>query len=261
MTTLVLQPGAAGMDAQVLNSSPDTNYGSDGFLRIGEEPGGEIFRAFHKWDLSEVPAGSRFREVRVQYAWADTGGGYGAPYDRIQRCAADWDESTITWNNMPSVVSGYMGSIPYGSGGLVEFDLDVVEFQLMFETNYGYRLIGREDAVSTRYTLRSSDTGTETDRPRLTVVYDPPGGGSFLVPRLLNPDPPHKTKLMTGWLVGESGVVKPISPYVKDREKVAEVPEDETLKGKPVQEGTFTPGEDYKKPPEPKPPPKRYPKK
>ena len=260
MTTLVLQPGATGMDAMVWTDYPDANYSTDGNSHHRRNVDASTMRSFHKWDLSDIPVGSIIREATVEYYRGETGGGSGGIYDRLQRCTADWDESTITWNNQPGVEAGYMGTIPYGvTGSTCIIELDAVEFGLMFVTNYGYRIFGREDAVPTTGSFASSDTPTEAYRPKLTVVYDPPGGASFLVPRLLNPDAPHETKLMTGWIRGESGLISPVSPYVKDREK-----EKKTEEGLPSDKGIpkyEPPPPDKGEPKKPSPPPKRYPKK
>ncbi len=83
-------------DASVYEYSPDTNYGNDTRLRVGNYHSGEA-RAYYHFNVSSLPKGWSEATIVVYFDYASSMVHVGAnlTYD-------SWDEMTITWNNKPS---------------------------------------------------------------------------------------------------------------------------------------------------------------
>lgn len=91
----------SAMDAVVLNSAPDTNYGASANMLIGERHDiPEIGRALIQFDLSAIPPGATINSATLHlynFYW------YGVTNSCFAyRVTASWDELTATWNNQPA---------------------------------------------------------------------------------------------------------------------------------------------------------------
>ncbi|MFX0105773.1 MAG: tetratricopeptide repeat protein [Candidatus Hodarchaeota archaeon] len=91
-------------DASVYDNTPDTNYGNDTYLRVGNYNFGKA-RTYYHFNVSSLPKGWSEATVVVYFDYGSSmvhvGGNL--TYD----C---WDEMTITWNNKPSA-GRYRGHI------------------------------------------------------------------------------------------------------------------------------------------------------
>jgi hypothetical protein len=170
--TITLTPTA---DSYVLNSNPDTNYGSLDSAYISYNANQVLARTLLKFDLSSIPAGSTVDSATLtmnlkSYAIADT------TQTKIYRATADWTENEVTWTNKPTVgdllqnqiVAGYTPeywtvttavqkwlSGEWANQGMVIMTLEGVGSYLTF----GYWT--REAAVSSNF-------------PSLAISYTPP---------------------------------------------------------------------------------------
>ena len=83
-------------DASVYEYNPDTNFGNDTFLRVGNYHSGKV-RAYYFFDISS--RSKKWKEativVRFNYGSDMVYVGANLTYD-------SWNEATITWNNKPS---------------------------------------------------------------------------------------------------------------------------------------------------------------
>ena len=166
-------------DATVDELNPSTNYGSDPTLEVtAESRPGDHF-TFLKFDLSSLPAGAVVRGVRLSaqafegYAW----GGNGSVYTR-HVTDDSWDESTLTWDNMPAAEPTNLGSwwlwydrTPRDQLGVNDSDLlvPVVQQELDGDGRVSFRL--HSPGYDTSY--RSSEHPTASERPQLVVGYLP----------------------------------------------------------------------------------------
>ncbi|MHA1194270.1 MAG: DNRLRE domain-containing protein [Promethearchaeota archaeon] len=92
-------------DAHVTENYPDTNYGSDDYLRVGNyEHYGKV-QAFYYFDVSSLPEGWTEAWIYVNFDFGSDVVDVGVIINY-----ENWDETTITWNNMP-VESNYVGHI------------------------------------------------------------------------------------------------------------------------------------------------------
>ena len=91
-------------DAYVYESNPDTNYGNNNFIRVGNLNSGRA-EAYYCFDVSSLPNGWTEAIIIVNFNFASSlvDVGVNLTYER-------WDETAITWNNKPDHKS-YRGHI------------------------------------------------------------------------------------------------------------------------------------------------------
>ena len=101
-------------DVHVHELNPTTNYGSNTLLRVGWMGSGQALRAFLKFDLSVIPAGSMINNAMLYLYNASsadvTVGIYGS--DNV-----DWQENVVTWNDQPSM-DNYQDNEDIGAAGI-----------------------------------------------------------------------------------------------------------------------------------------------
>jgi PKD repeat protein len=94
-------------DARVKSSSPTSNYGTDGYLRL--RAGDPTYRSYLRFDLSGL-AGVSVLAAKLRLFVTDPSDDGGTLYE----VASDWTESGITWETAPAI-----GGAPLASAGAV----------------------------------------------------------------------------------------------------------------------------------------------
>lgn len=176
--TYVQPDAAAGKDTYVWLPNPDTNYGDVATLHIGRAPNNG--RILVQFDLSFIPAGSRIDSAVLSLY--QTGGEDGDPAQEfdVYAITSPWDEMTVTWNTKPSresrpqtatVVKGandwYSWDVTYLVQRWVDGDIP----------NHGFQIEDHEEHVVTLGAdklFHSSDSGSPSVRPKLTLTYHQP---------------------------------------------------------------------------------------
>ena len=84
-------------DTYVSEQFPDTNYGAEEYLRVGNYSNYGEVQAFYYFDVSSLsPDWTEARiEVNFEYGSGEVDIGANLTYE-------SWDEMTITWNNKPT---------------------------------------------------------------------------------------------------------------------------------------------------------------
>ena len=83
-------------DAYVHEYYPDTNYGKDDYLFVGDHHLGKV-EAYYYFDVSSFRGDWVEVDINVYFDYASS------PADVGGRITSNnWDETTITWNNKPS---------------------------------------------------------------------------------------------------------------------------------------------------------------
>jgi len=108
---VVLQPGSEdGKDALLTSDDANQNYGNYNGISANVFPDlgpPLIERSLFEFDLTQIPAGSEIllASLSLYYDQADsthiTLSGPNTAF--LQRIITTWDESTVTWNNQPTV--------------------------------------------------------------------------------------------------------------------------------------------------------------
>lgn len=203
--TLTLQPGPNdGQDAIVTYrdgdpNSPTSNYANWDFLAwsrwtySAENYGEGGSRTFIKFTgLSAIPQNSTITSAKLYLYGIPVNGTTflpgnshypGSPYGSnpentgwVRRVTANWDESTITWNNKPGTTNDGQVAIPGTAAqwnyNLPEIDVtDLVKTMVSTNTNYGFNLLLQTEQIYRSVLLSSSENADPGRRPKLVVVY------------------------------------------------------------------------------------------
>jgi len=89
---------------------------------------------------------------------------------------ANWDESTITWNNKPATSNDNQVAIPGTTAqwnyNLPELDVtELVKTMVSTNTNYGFNLMLQAEEIYRSVFMSSSESTDAARRPKLVVVY------------------------------------------------------------------------------------------
>ncbi len=170
------------IDPTVTNQSPtDTyvyssstqNYSAQENFWAGRD-GGQTYRSFIKFDLSNIPSNAYIQSAGLDL-YVD------AQYDTTERevdlyvVTSAWSAPTVTYANQPSVglnevtrVISALGTVNFAvTNGIANWVSGAV-------VNNGYSLRGAEGVVNTYKRFSSSENITVANRPKLTITYNTP---------------------------------------------------------------------------------------
>jgi hypothetical protein len=146
-------------DATLRSGRPTTNYGGATNLEVDNN---ELKRFLMSFDVSGI-AGRRVTSARLQLYAVD-----GSPVGGdLHRVAADWKESTVTWNNAPAFDAATLASLgPVAVGNWYEVDVTP-----LVAGDGRVSLLGTSS--SNNGADYSSREGSGSFRPRLIVTVAP----------------------------------------------------------------------------------------
>ena len=92
-------------DTYVSEQFPDTNYGAEEYLRVGNYSNYGEVQAFYYFDVSSLPPDWTEARIEVNFEY-----GSGEVHIGANLTYESWDEMTITWNNKPneSIYGGHI---------------------------------------------------------------------------------------------------------------------------------------------------------
>lgn len=191
------QPDAsAGKDVRLYSIQPDSNQ-DGGDLAIGESSGAtNILRTLIEFDLTSIPSGSSISAATLSL-WLYVDAASNARSFRVYRQKRAWIEDEATWN-VYSTGNSWQTAGGFGSDDCEQTDMgersmtaseangekqweldgqssDYAELEAMCGnspafTNYGW-LMKADTESNDRYSFRSSDYGTASERPKLVITY------------------------------------------------------------------------------------------
>lgn len=188
-----IQPDGANMnDAHIVSTAATTNYGSSTELGVGESnAGSSVYRSLLEFDLTGLPYDMNVTAATLTLTVDQdlSDGGTMCAY----ALKVDWVEGQVTWNIRKQTgvnwqtagasgendreLEDAVGCVELGAGleagQTVELVLSPNDVEAMRKQNYFGFLLKMEDEANDLYIFRSSDHGTETDRPKLSLSYDP----------------------------------------------------------------------------------------
>ena len=176
--TIELQQGlnsyTGAEDTYVASSKTTTNYGSETTILAdgSDRTYGELISLL-KWDVSSIPAGATVTAASITLQVFDaTNNAY-----NLWEMLANWSESTATWSNAdPDSNSGdNIGSFSPTSTGSYTITLNadgiaLVQSWVDGSANYGITI--QSASTTNGIDMRSSEYGTQAQRPMLTVTYE-----------------------------------------------------------------------------------------
>jgi hypothetical protein len=154
----------------------------------GEGPG----RAYVKFpQLSEIPQTATIKSAKLSLYGVSVGGampqgnsyypgsGYNAYGDNkgwLKRVLANWDETTITWNNMPATTDAGEVEVAASTSqwNYSVTDLDVTQLvkeMVANNQNYGFSFQMQVEQIYRSMVFGTSENADATKRPKLVVVY------------------------------------------------------------------------------------------
>jgi len=158
-------------DAYAFNTNPDTPYGGVAVIYDGVS-GGSIYWAFMKFNLSSL-VGNTITEARLYLKHSVVN----SQLTTLKECNADWAEGTLTYNNMPGITGGSIGSYtPVTVNVYYNFTITTTIAQKWISgINYGFRV----ETASGYIGIYSKEQGG-IYIPYLVVTYIPaPKSGFF----------------------------------------------------------------------------------
>jgi len=162
-------------DTYANSDNPDTNYGSaNGF--VSGMDGGSVCRSFLKFDLSSIPPGQLVisAKLRLDNSFIS----FPAPELGVYYIHDSWDESTLTWNNMPSSNEFIPIDQGYISGEITVFDVTAdVDTQYAGDGVYSLLIKSMDESLDQSASFWSRDLGWPPIAPTLEVEYEPIFGG------------------------------------------------------------------------------------
>ena len=174
-STIVLQPGAEGIDTAVESNLPANNYALLPYTGIGNSAL-SIVRMYIEFDLSSVPANARVFDADLKLYQFNTLGTDDFTIG-LYRVTSDWEEGTIDWDPQPtsSTDAEVTNNINAGAITWESWDMDTL-VQGWLEgtiTNYGMVLKDiDESSVNTIAYFYTSDYITDTTKcPKLEIDY------------------------------------------------------------------------------------------
>ncbi len=162
-------------DTSADESKPTNNYGTNTTILVRSWQSAKDARSFVEFDVSSIPSGSTVNTATLTLC-ARRVPGSTRTID-LHRITASWVETTLTWNNQPSVAASVTDSTTTpGSPACMTWDV-AADVQLWIDgtANEGWRAKDSVEGQGTRYITEfaARENGTPADRPILDVNYTP----------------------------------------------------------------------------------------
>lgn len=195
--------GYAGTIDNVMQSEVlTTNLGAATAFNSGRNSAADTRRGLLKFDLApgSIPPAANILSATLELTCDSGFSGANTTYLYRARPGAVWAEMNSSWNNRdvsaPWVGAGASDTstsgdrlavdsgnalVPISCAGGTKISFAVSTTTVAVWTantpdNNGFVLVGTESGASTARAFRSSEYATASDRPKLTIVYEPPGG-------------------------------------------------------------------------------------
>jgi len=178
--TLTIQPNASrGKDTMVYEDSPTQNFGSTGWLDILSGTG-ERDRAFLQFNISSLPSTAVITQADLGlYYYFDS---LGVSEDvGVYEVTGSWSDSTITWNNQPTVNATVLDTVTLPASGSDSFENWTITELVKgwFDgtvANNGVMVRTINDSVNTaaRKEFYSADWSNPTLCPEIVITYYDP---------------------------------------------------------------------------------------
>ena len=156
-------------------SKPNNNKGTDTVMLARSWQSGKNGRSFVEFDVSSIPAGSTVNTATLTLCATKVPSS--TRTIDLHRITASWVETTLTWNNQPTVAASVTDSATTpGSPACMTWDVAAdVQAWVDGTANEGWRAKDSVESQGTKYITEfaTRENGTPADRPILDVNYTP----------------------------------------------------------------------------------------
>jgi len=181
---------SSAADAYVVQDNATNNFGTNPDMRVKSDPG-KARRPFVRFDLTScspsIPAGAIVKRAQLRlFVNNDPPSTRSYEVRRVtdpcpQGLATCWGETTLTWNNQPSVAASPTDTVSICSGGACNNQYyawtvtsDVTAWLGGTAANYGWRVSDAAEGLSNAEAqFRTLNEGRAEHGPQLVIVYVP----------------------------------------------------------------------------------------
>jgi hypothetical protein len=190
---LVLQPGSEGKDGYIRKDDPTKCFGTSKNLDAGQFWHNSAHRLLLRFDLSELPHNANISSAELKL-WMYNDGPNKDVQLNVHRITRDWEEGTKGYHDNGATWNTYDGVNSWNTPGgdfdpliiasrIVKtqnqyYSWDVTDLVIAWKQgsyeNYGMILKGEDEQsdIQKRKRFRSSDYGTQSQRPQLIINYN-----------------------------------------------------------------------------------------
>jgi hypothetical protein len=188
--TFILSPGADGKDALIFSrmDTKDKNYRDAAQFMAqtwtwnADNLGQGSYRSLIEFDLKDIPVTATINSAKL-YLYCDTlnytkGHSSLSANDAssLQRVAAAWEESTVTWNNQPATDTAGQVILAKSDSAKQNYVVDVGALVAAMvaepSKNHGFMLRSLSETPYNNLGFASGDNADTTLRPKLTIEYE-----------------------------------------------------------------------------------------
>ncbi len=208
-------------DTYISQNSPGSNYGNSGELLLdGDDPSGtdDDLSTLLKWDTSSIPAGSLVQDVTITLDVFNSSPNTYELYEMKQEWVegeASWNEydNGLAWATAGALAGADRGSIvlgtitPSSTGSYVitlNADGRALAQTWINNSSSNYGVIIADSGSTDGVDMRSSEYGTASSRPKLSVTYIP-GGPVDVTPPVISLLGANPVELNVGDSYSEAG--------------------------------------------------------
>jgi len=177
-------------DTYVVQDGATNNFGNNADMRVKSDPG-KARRPFVRFDLTRcspsIPAGAIVKHAQLRlFVNNDPPSIRNYEVRRVtapcpQGLGTCWGETTLTWNNQPSVAGSPTDTVTICSGGACNNQYyawtvtpDVAAWLAGTAANYGWRVSDAAEGLSNAEAqFRTWNEGRAEHGPQLVIVYVP----------------------------------------------------------------------------------------
>lgn len=161
-------------DVLVTNSAPTNNYGNSVYFEASADTVGidEASRSLVYFDLSVVPPNATIDSAKYTLSGLSHNGENACSLKRITE---SWDEDTITWNDLPSVIESDSINLEKSTSSSQDYEMDVTDLVQQWSDrtteNYGFILKMNDENEIGQLRFASTDYTDSTLHPKLEIWY------------------------------------------------------------------------------------------